>query len=111
MEQVVGSGVVRVATPNLWGRSGAWDERKAILIDGFRQLQPNIVALQEVVKTDGYDQVADLLGPEFRVAHHGGRSEDGTGAAIASRWPLGRCLEQACAEPRRAAPPTGGSGR
>jgi endonuclease/exonuclease/phosphatase family metal-dependent hydrolase len=111
MEQVVGSGVVRVATPNLWGRSGAWDERKAILIDGFRQLQPNIVALQEVVKTDGYDQVADLLGPEFRVAHHGGRSEDGTGAAIASRWPLGELLEADLRVTPRVDPANGWIGR
>jgi hypothetical protein len=26
---------VRVATLNLWGRRGAWAERRAVLIDGF----------------------------------------------------------------------------
>jgi endonuclease/exonuclease/phosphatase family metal-dependent hydrolase len=111
MKEVLGSGVVRVATLNLWGRSGAWDERRSVLIDGFRQLRPNIVALQEVVKTDGYDQASDLLGPEFRIAHHGGRSEDGTGAAIASRWPLGELLEADLHVTPRVDPANGWIGR
>jgi endonuclease/exonuclease/phosphatase family metal-dependent hydrolase len=111
MEQVVDSGVVPVATLNLWRQSGAWDKRKAVLINGFRQPQPNIVALHEVVKTDGYDQVADLLGPEFRVAHHGGQSEDGTGAAIASRWPLGELLEADLHVTPRVDPANGWIGR
>ena len=93
MEQAAGSGVVRVATLNLWGRSGAWDERRSVLIDGFRQLQPDVVALQEAVKTDGYDQVTDLLGSGYHVVHQSGRSTDGVGASIASRWPLGEVLE------------------
>jgi endonuclease/exonuclease/phosphatase family metal-dependent hydrolase len=111
MEEVLGSGVVRVATLNLWGRSGAWEERRSVLIDGFRQLQPNIVALQEVVKTDGYDQASDVLGSEFRIAHHGGRSEDGTGAAIASRWPLGELLEADLPVTPRVDPANGWIGR
>jgi endonuclease/exonuclease/phosphatase family metal-dependent hydrolase len=111
MEQAVGSGVVRVATLNLWGQSGGWEERKEVLIGGFRQLQLHIVALQEVVKTDGYDQASDLLGPEFRVAHHGGRSEDGTGAAIASRWPLGELLEAELHVTPRVDPANGWIGR
>jgi endonuclease/exonuclease/phosphatase family metal-dependent hydrolase len=87
---------VRVATLNLWGRSGAWAERRSVLIDGFRELRPDLVALQEPVKTEDYDQVADLLGQEFHVVHHNaGLADDGdhNGASIASRWPLGEVRE------------------
>jgi hypothetical protein len=44
---------------------------------------------------DGYDQVADLLGPGYHVAHQAiGLVGDGNhGASIASRWPLGDVRE------------------
>lgn len=67
------AGDARVATLNLWGRDGPWAERRAVLLDGFRRLRPDIVALQEAVEDDGYDQVADLLGPEYDVFHQSGR--------------------------------------
>jgi hypothetical protein len=59
---------VRVATLNLWGRRGAWGERRPVLIDGFRRLQPDLVAFQEAVVVDGYDQVTDILGTGHHVA-------------------------------------------
>jgi hypothetical protein len=61
---------VRVLTLNLWGRSGAWAERRSVLIDGLRELRPDLVAFQEPIKTDDYDQVLDLLGSGFHVVHH-----------------------------------------
>ena len=85
MEEATGSGVVRVATLNLWGRHGAWDERRSVLVDGLRELQPDVIAFQEAVVTDGYDQVADLLGASYRVAHQAGREAEGTGLSIACR--------------------------
>ena len=94
MEQVVRSGVVRVATLNLWGKHGAWDERRSVLVDGLRQLRPGIIAFQEAVVTDGYDQVADLLGASYHVAHQAGREADGTGLSIASRWEMGEVWEE-----------------
>jgi len=100
MEEAAGSGVVRVATLNLWGRRGPWAERRSILVDGFRQLRPDLVAFQEAIKNDGYDHVIDLLGPGFHVAHQRDReadrqdgTEDGQGVSIASRWPLGSVRE------------------
>jgi hypothetical protein len=54
---------VRVATLNLWGRRGVWEERRRVLADGFRELRPNLVAFQEAIVTEGYDQVTDILGP------------------------------------------------
>ena len=68
MEKKNGSGMVRVATLNLWGRRGAWTERRLVLIEGFRQLRPDLVAFQEAIVGDGYDQVTNLLGPEYHVA-------------------------------------------
>ena len=95
MEEAAGSGVVRVATLNLWGRHGAWDERRSVLVDGLRKLRPDVVAFQEAVVIDGYDQVADVLGAGYHVAHQAGREADGTGLSIACRWPLGEVREEA----------------
>src|SRR5947209_14740667 len=79
-------GNVRVVSLNLWGRNGAWADRRSVLIDGFRALRPDLVALQEVIKNDEYDQMIDLLGPGFHIAHQKGRDPEGMGISIASRW-------------------------
>jgi endonuclease/exonuclease/phosphatase family metal-dependent hydrolase len=84
---------MRVVTQNLWGVRGDWDARRSILIDGFRRLRPDVVAFIEAIKTDEYDQVVDLLGPEYQVAHQTKREPDGQGASIASRWPIGEVHE------------------
>jgi exonuclease III len=55
----------------------------------LRRLRPDVVALQETVWGDADDQATDLLGPGYQVARHPGRSADGVGAVMASRWPLG----------------------
>lgn len=83
------AGELRVATLNLWGLSGEWDRRRAVLADGLRELAPDLVAFQEVVLTDAYDQAHELLGDEYRYTQQGSRESDGRGIAIASRWPLG----------------------
>jgi endonuclease/exonuclease/phosphatase family metal-dependent hydrolase len=95
MEEVAGTRGVRVATLNLWGRHGNWEERRQVLVDGLREIRPDVVAFQEAVVADGYDQVADLLGAGYHVVHHGDRMEDGSGLSIASRWPLGKVREEA----------------
>jgi endonuclease/exonuclease/phosphatase family metal-dependent hydrolase len=84
---------MRVVTQNLWGIRGDWEARRAVLIDGFHELQPDMVAFIEAIKTDEYDQVVDLLGPRYQVAHQTDREPDGQGASIASRWPLGEVNE------------------
>jgi endonuclease/exonuclease/phosphatase family metal-dependent hydrolase len=38
------SGAVRVATLNLWGRHGAWDERRPVLSDGLLELEADVIA-------------------------------------------------------------------
>ena len=88
------SGVVRVATLNLWGWHGAWDERRSALVDGLRELQPDIIAFQEAVVADGYDQVADLLGAGYHIVHQEGRDAQGTGLSIARSWEVGKVWEE-----------------
>jgi endonuclease/exonuclease/phosphatase family metal-dependent hydrolase len=98
--------LLRVATMNLWGwylpieGSGigqaqpgkpwpdAWAKRRSALITGLRRARPDIVAFQEAITGADYDQVPDLLGPGYHVAHQGDREADGSGVSIASRWPL-----------------------
>ena len=46
-----------------------WTERRSVLVDGFGELRPDLVAFQEAIVGDGYDQVVDLLGPGYYVAH------------------------------------------
>ena len=79
---------VRVVTLNLWGRSGAWSDRRSVLIDGLRDLRPDLVAFVEAIKTDDYDQTVDLLGTGYHVVYQSDRAADGVGVSIASRWPL-----------------------
>jgi endonuclease/exonuclease/phosphatase family metal-dependent hydrolase len=94
MARVSATREVRVATLNLWGRRGAWDERRSVLVDGLRQLQPDIVTFQEAAVIDRYDQVADLLGASYHLAHQACRETDGTGLSIASRWEVGEVWEE-----------------
>ncbi|HTK12004.1 MAG TPA: endonuclease/exonuclease/phosphatase family protein [Ktedonobacteraceae bacterium] len=81
-------GDVRVLTLNLWGRHGVWADRRTMLIDGLLALQPDLLAFQESIKNDEYDQVIDLLGPGWNIVHQQSRDPEGMGISIASRWPL-----------------------
>jgi len=96
--------MVRVATLNVWGRYGAWDERRSVLFDGLRQLQPDIIAVQEAVVTEAYDQVSDLLGAGYHLAHQKGREVDGTGLSIASRWKVRKVWQETLHVTPRAGP-------
>jgi endonuclease/exonuclease/phosphatase family metal-dependent hydrolase len=89
-----------VVTLNVWGRRGDWAARRAVLAEGLRRVRPDLVAFVEAIKTEEFDQAADLLGPGYHLAHQrereadrGSDVEDGQGASIASRWPLGEVRE------------------
>src|SRR5918999_1360427 len=84
---------MRVLTLNLWGIRGDWEARRAVLVNGLRELRPDLIAFQEPIVTADYDQVVDLIGEEYAVAHHSIREPDGQGISIASRWPLERVEE------------------
>jgi hypothetical protein len=51
--------MVRVLTLNLWSQHGQWSERRSVLQDGLRTLRPDLIAFQESIKTDEYDQVVE----------------------------------------------------
>jgi hypothetical protein len=78
-------GVLRVLTLNLLQRYGAWADRRSVLINGLRALQPDIAAFQESIKNDEYDQIRDLLGSTFHIVHQKNRDPQGMGISIASR--------------------------
>src|SRR4051794_20222669 len=81
---------LRVLTVNVLSPAHAdWPRRREVLRAGIARLRPDLVALQEVVERDAYD----LLGPDYHVAPHSGRSADGVGAVLARRWPLSRVRE------------------
>jgi endonuclease/exonuclease/phosphatase family metal-dependent hydrolase len=84
---------VRLLTHNIWGREGHWDDRRRALIDGLDELRPDLVALQETILTDVYDQAVDILGSGFRVVHSRVREENGSGITIGSRWPIANARE------------------
>lgn len=80
---------------NVWGRRGEWDQRRTVLRRGLAAQSADLAALQEVVKTDRYDQMSNLLGTDFYFAHQAAREparppdvEEGQGVSIASRWPI-----------------------
>ncbi len=73
---------------NVFAHHRNWPSRRPVLEAGFARLKPDVVALQEVVTGDGYDQAREVLGPSYRVIHQHGRSGDGVGAVVASRWPM-----------------------
>src|SRR5215216_3691461 len=93
--QLVSAGTVRVLTYNIFGQSAHWTDRRQVLIDGLRELRPSLVAFQDAIKNDEYDQVLDLLGSGYHVVHQRARAADGSGVSIASCWPLGEVREVA----------------
>jgi endonuclease/exonuclease/phosphatase family metal-dependent hydrolase len=81
-------GRVRVATLNAFGLREDWPARRAVMAAGFGELRADLVAMQEVIADDRYDQVRDVLGADYELVHHSEREPDGQGISIASRWPV-----------------------
>src|SRR3954447_8461897 len=85
---------LRVLTFNVWNTEG--DPRRTKLINAeLRRLAPDLVALQEVVRTDDDNQLAELLDG---TGLHGTQQRDAMptappggdrygGNALATRWP------------------------
>lgn len=87
---------MRVLVQNLFGRRAGWDGRRTVLANELRQLEPDLVAFPEAILNQDYDQVVDLLGADYHVAHQRDRElgdgsdvEAGQGHSLGSRWPLG----------------------
>jgi endonuclease/exonuclease/phosphatase family metal-dependent hydrolase len=75
-------------TMNVFCRHGDWPARLDLLRDGIARLQPDLIALQEIVVDAQGDEAREILGDRYDVVHSRRRSSDGMGIALASRWPL-----------------------
>jgi len=84
---------VRIVTLNTWGTRGDWAARRPVLARGLAELAPDVVTLQEVIRTDAYDMARDVLGDGWSIVHQRDREPDGQGVTTASRWPVGEVRE------------------
>jgi endonuclease/exonuclease/phosphatase family metal-dependent hydrolase len=80
-------------THNIFGRRAGWEARRRVLRDGIGALAPDLIAFQETIVTDEYDQVVDLVADAYHVVHSRARETDGQGISIASRWSIGAVRE------------------
>ena len=82
---------MRVATWNIWWRHGDWQARQPAILDTLRELDADVVGLQEVCLRDP-DQVgwlAECFPDHHVVASPGGNDDRFTVVnAILSRWPI-----------------------
>jgi len=81
---------LRVVTWNVWWRFGPWEARAAGIEATLRNIDADIICLQEVWSADGADQATGLA--EALGLHAVSGFRDGTdtqlGNAILSRWPI-----------------------
>lgn len=84
---------IRIVTLNIFGHHGPWERRRPILAEGFRRLDADIIALQEVITNDEYDQARAILGDGYHLIYQTRGKVDDMGIAIASRWPVTRVDE------------------
>ena len=85
---------LRILTINIWNRQAPWESRLALLRAGIKDLEPDLIGLQEVIGHDGRsqaDEIADDLGyvTAFGKAHDYGAGVL-FGNAVLSRWPIAR---------------------
>jgi len=83
-----GAQSIRVLTLNIYGKNADWPSRLAVIQNGLDLLRPDLVALQETVVRAGDDQVAELFGVEWHVAHAANSSGNRAGVSIVSRYPI-----------------------
>ncbi|MEM9074512.1 MAG: endonuclease/exonuclease/phosphatase family protein [Myxococcota bacterium] len=92
---------MRVATLNIWNKSGPWQKRTALIRTQIEALNPDLLALQEVLELEGpkttLNQADELRGELHRV--YAGAYDLSTGwigaghqlhfgNALLSRWPV-----------------------
>jgi endonuclease/exonuclease/phosphatase family metal-dependent hydrolase len=88
--------LLRVLTLNIWNRGGPWEERLATIRAGLKQIEPDVIALQEVLKPTeggGFDQAALIAeGFGYHVAYGAAfvTGDIAFGNAVLSRWPIRR---------------------
>jgi endonuclease/exonuclease/phosphatase family metal-dependent hydrolase len=86
---------VRIATWNIWARYGPWEERAPVIESTLREIDADIVGLQEVWDDGSHNQARELataLGYEAAVWAPNLTFPNGVqaGNAVISRWPIAR---------------------
>ena len=77
---------LRVMTMNVYGPANPdWGRRHRLVARTLRELDPDVVALQEVPTGP---ELSTILDPGYHTTHFSGSSEDGVGGTLATRWPL-----------------------
>ncbi len=82
---------LRVATWNLWWRFGPWQERTSAIVATLKDIDADIIALQEVWDdgtTNFAAQLAQELGYHYAFAPGARPNGIHMGNAILSRWPI-----------------------
>ena len=78
---------IRVMTLNVYGPANPdWDRRYPLLARTIADLDPDVVALQEV-PVDTPDVLETLLGDRYHIAHFARPSDDGIAGTLGTRWP------------------------
>jgi endonuclease/exonuclease/phosphatase family metal-dependent hydrolase len=72
-------------TMNIYGPANPdWDRRHLLLARTLWELDPDVVALQEVPTGP---TLSTILDPSYHTTHFSGSSEDGVGGTLATRLP------------------------
>lgn len=82
---------LKVLTWNIWWRYGPWESRHAAIIKTLKELDCDVIALQEVWQDSTTNQAAKIaseLGYHHVFASSMEREGFGFGNAILSRWPI-----------------------
>ena len=84
---------MRIASWNTWSRFGPWEAREPVLLHHLREIDPDIVCLQESWVTAD-DSQAQRFGAALDMHHvEAGEFEYlgiASGQSVLSRWPIGR---------------------
>ncbi len=86
--------MLTVMTLNIWNYEGPWEQRLPLIRDWIRLLDPDLIALQEVLLGEDYDQAAGIFeGFDYHLEYAGEMDywDDPSlrfGNLIASRWPI-----------------------
>ena len=84
---------MRVATWNVWGRYGPWEERQSVIEANLRAVDADVVCLQEAWEDELFSQpdaLAAALGMEFVYERAFMMDGAWSGNAVLSRWPIVR---------------------
>jgi endonuclease/exonuclease/phosphatase family metal-dependent hydrolase len=76
---------IRVLTMNVYGPANPdWERRHGLVARTLRELDPDVVALQEVPTGR---KLSTILDPSYCTTDFSRSSEDGVGGTLATRWP------------------------